>query len=74
VQIGADKLVEAALAKADGPTNLARHLQLAGYSSPKRVARWRDGVAKPDYESTIALLQFVGWLDEDAIRHAFKTV
>lgn len=49
------------------PADLAKALGLKAYSSPRRVARWLEGTASPDYELTIALLDLVGAINWDAL-------
>lgn len=58
------ELVRAAM-KATGAstsTQLAKALDLRGYSAPRNVKRWLEGVNDPDFESTLQLLDAAGWL------------
>lgn len=49
------------------PSELAKRLDLGPYSSPRRVSRWLDGQTRPNYETTIALLDLVGAINWDAL-------
>lgn len=54
----------------DSPTKLSDELKLSGRHAPQRVTRWRRGENEPDFEATIAVLSYLGWLKEDEIRSA----
>jgi transcriptional regulator with XRE-family HTH domain len=41
--------------------DLARALGLESYESPRRVARWLRGANEPDFESTLKLLELIGY-------------
>jgi hypothetical protein len=74
VQVSADKLVRAAFLEMgisiEEPLAFAKRVELVGDSRAKRVTRWRDGVAAPEYEPTLRILQEAGWLDEAKLRRA----
>lgn len=44
------------------PAELAGRLGLTAYTSPRRVKRWIDGDADPDYAAAMALLEELGML------------
>jgi hypothetical protein len=48
----------------EGDTALADALRLESRHAPARIARWRAGTTKPDYEGTLALLGAAGMLSE----------
>ena len=62
-----DRLIEAAFAKLGSTSNLdlAKAIGLSGDHRSQRVARWRSKNAA-DYEGTIKLLEYVGWLRDPA--------
>jgi hypothetical protein len=70
--IEAPELVRAAMTATGTatPTQLARALRMPSYSAPRNISRWLESVSKPDYDSTLLLLQAAGYLTIPAARPA----
>jgi len=64
VHIEPPDLVRAAMAATgtETATDLARTLRMTSYSAPRNIKRWLDGVAQPDFEATLLLLDAAGLL------------
>lgn len=63
-----DKLVAAAVAKlgSENAAELAKAIGLPGLGKAEaRARRWIQGRNEPDYEGTVRLLEYVGWLRVD---------
>ena len=74
--IAADELVKLAMNRRglEKPSDLARALGLSAYASPRRVVRWIEGENEPDYKATMALLELVGALNEEALKPTAEDV
>lgn len=68
--IESTRLVELVMERleAEGPSDLARKLGLHGPHSDQRVARWINGIAKPNYDATMQMLELIGAINQAALQ------